>query len=350
MDDIFYEKLLYRIIQGRLRLFLGDLVLCIYEPTKDLLEESLDIYESTYNKAYFSGIPIKSELIETLVNNELWSPFDDREADKIEKSVEELKIEAYKNYFSSKKLRGIKMNIRHLEKIGNKYKSKKHVLDHTSCEGTAEFARIMWIISKTTFTTDNELYDWSNHNINFIVNKYHENQITSSQFRKIARSDPWRPMWLAAKKQSNVFGKPTTHLTKDQLALCSFSSFYDNVFESHESPPEAVIEDDDCLDGWSLVRRREHEKQIKEKQTDDKIKNPKIRNSQEIFIAASDREEASQIYDLNDPMARSVVKQRENQIVSSGPNMKFTELHDVQQDISIQRTQQAISTTKGRAK
>ena len=41
MDDIFYEKLLYRILQGRLRLKLGDLVLYVHEPSREKLEESL---------------------------------------------------------------------------------------------------------------------------------------------------------------------------------------------------------------------------------------------------------------------------------------------------------------------
>jgi hypothetical protein len=36
MDDVFYEKVLYRILQGRLRLTLGDLVLFIYEPDREL--------------------------------------------------------------------------------------------------------------------------------------------------------------------------------------------------------------------------------------------------------------------------------------------------------------------------
>ena len=88
MDDAFYEKTLYRILQGRLRLTLGDLVLYVHEPTPELIEESFDIYDEAYKKAYFRGVYIKKELVEILVNNDLWSPFDDREAEKIEKQIE----------------------------------------------------------------------------------------------------------------------------------------------------------------------------------------------------------------------------------------------------------------------
>ena len=67
--DIYYEKILNRIIQGRLRIRLGDLVLFIYEPSPEILEESYDIYEDAYEKAYFSGSYVKQEILELLIDN-----------------------------------------------------------------------------------------------------------------------------------------------------------------------------------------------------------------------------------------------------------------------------------------
>ena len=43
MDNILNEKTLCRILQGRLRCSLGDPALYIYEPTKEILEESADL-------------------------------------------------------------------------------------------------------------------------------------------------------------------------------------------------------------------------------------------------------------------------------------------------------------------
>ena len=60
--DISYEKILYRIIKGRLRIKLGDLILYVYEPTEDILEESFEVYEEAYNKAYFNNIFLKKRL------------------------------------------------------------------------------------------------------------------------------------------------------------------------------------------------------------------------------------------------------------------------------------------------
>jgi hypothetical protein len=154
-------------------------------------------------------------------------------------------------------------------------------------------------------------------------------------------------MWGAGKKQSGVFGKPASELTRDQVALCSYSSMYDNVYESTESPDDKVIQDDDCLDGWFIHQKREHDKQKKKKQTDDMIKNPKIANSQEVFLMARDQEEANKIFDVNHPAVRGIIRDRQNTIQNAGKQISFTEFNDIKQDIAIDGMQAAKSKFKG---
>ena len=346
MDDIFYEKTLYRILRGRLRYKLDDLVLYIYEPSADLLEESYEIYDEAYKKAYFNGSYVKEELLELLMKYELWSPFDDREADKIDKQVEELKVTAFRSFFKTKELRGIKATIRFLENKSAGYRSKRLSLDHLSCQGVAAFTRAMWIIDNTTRDLDGNKYNWRRGHLSETMSYYNSNQITSEVFRRIARTDPWRSMWSIGKKQSNVFGKPSFDCTKDQMALCSYSTMYDSVHESPESPHEKIIEDDDCLDGWFIVQRREHEKNKKQREVDDLITNPKIANSQEIFVVTPDQESANQLYELNDPVSRGVVKSRQQHIQEAG-EVKFTDFADVKQDIARQQRQSYIQKVKG---
>ena len=346
MDDIFYEKTLYRILRGRLRYKVGDLVLYIYEPDEELLEESFDVYEAAYKKAYFGDVYIKEELLELLMQHELWSPFDDREADKIDKQIQELKVTAFRSFFKIKALRGIKANIRFLEKRMVEYRTKKVCLDHISCEGVASFTRSMWIIYNTTKTLDGHIYKWENSNISTAMDYYNANQIKSNVFRYIARNEPWRSIWNTGKKQSNIFGRPTSECTRDQLSLCSYSSMYDNVYESPEAPHEKVIEDDDCLDGWFIVQRREYEKNKKQREIDDLITNPKISNADEIFVVTPDQESANKLYELNDPISRGTIKSRQQQIQDAG-ELKFTELADVKQDIAMQQHQAYAQKVKG---
>ena len=347
MDDILNEKTLCRILQGRLRCSLGGPALYIYEPSSEIMEESFEVYDKCYEEAYFNGAYLKKELIPILVENELWTPLDDREADKIEKKIEEYKLKAFEFFYKTKDLTNIKMVLRHLEKDLVNYKNKKHVLDHVSCEGAAEFARSSWIISKTVYNLDKTPYDCSEHSISALLQFYNSNKISTEQFRFVARNDPWRSMWNVGKKQSGVFEKPASELTKDQIALCSYSSMYDNVYESTESPSDKVIEDDDCLDGWFIHQKREYDKQKKKRQTEDLIKNPKIANSQEVFLMAKDQEEANEIFDINDPLVRGIIRDRQNTIQNSGKQIKFQEFNDIKQDIAMDRVQAARSKFKG---
>jgi hypothetical protein len=347
MDHIFYDKTLYRIIKGRLSMRLGDLVLCVHEPDSNIIEESYITYDEAYKKAYFNGSYVESQILELLMEHELWSPFDDKKADELEDKIEELKVAAFKTFFDKKKLRGIKLSLRHLEQHMIKYKSKKTAWDHLSCEGAAQFARSAWIIENTTFYKDKP-YDWSQYSVSNVMNVYNENRIDAATYRKIARSDPWRMMWANSKKHGNLFGGPACEMTNDQLALCSYSAMYDSVYESTDSPNEKVVEDDDCLDGWFVVQKQKYEKDKKQREVDDLIKNSKIANSQEVFVVASDQQAANEVYDLNNPINRGVVRARQEKISSSDDYISFQEFNDVKQDMQIQRAEQASQSARGR--
>lgn len=311
------------------------------------MEESFEIYDSSYSEAYFKGVYLKKELLPILVENELWTPLDDREVEKTEKKIEEYKIKAFEFFYKTRDLANIKMTLRNLEKKLIKYRSKKHVLDHISCEGVADFARSIWIISKTVYTPDKKLYGWSDHSLSSLMNYYNSNQLSSMDFRSVARSEPWRSMWSVGKKQGNAFGKPACELTKDQISLSSYSSMYDNVYESPEAPDEKVIEDDDCLDGWFIKQRREYDKNKKKRQAEDMLTNSKIANSQEVFLMAKDQEEANNIFDVNHPAVRNIIKDRQNTIENSGGQISFTEFNDVKQDIAIESMQSGRSKIRG---
>ena len=351
MDEIYYEKILNRIIQGRLRIRLGDLVLFIDEPSNHLVEESFEIYEDTYNKAYFSGVYVDQEIVELLLENDLWSPFDDRAADELEKKIEDLKVEAFQNYYNRKKLIGIKRQIKSISMQIGKYRHKKKQLDHVTCRGVANFARQCWIISKTTKNVDGTDFDFNKVPITKVLETYSENTIDVSAIRRVARTEPWRVMWIASIRQGNAFGSKTSDLDKNQLALISLSQMYDNVYEAPECPKQEIIDDDDCLDGWFIFERRKREKEKKQREADNLVSNPKIANSQEIFLMAGDQEQAREIGDLNTDHAKMIVKQRNQQIeqAESG-QIHFKNLTDVQQERHIAATQAGIAQTKSRGR
>jgi hypothetical protein len=222
MEDIYYEKVLNRIIQGRLRIRLGDLVLFVYEPSRDILEESYEVYQQAYDKAYYSGVYIQDEILELLLENNMWSPLDDKEAEKLEKELDDLKVEAFKSFVHKRKLAAIKRKLRNTENKIVKFRSKKHQLDHVTCQGVAHFTRKCWLVKNTTKLANGEPFDFSGISISTFLDIISEHLIPTEALRKVARTSPFRTMWMASKKSGNLFGKQTSALNTYQLSLISF--------------------------------------------------------------------------------------------------------------------------------
>jgi hypothetical protein len=346
MESKLYS-LLYRILKDRLWVSVDGLSFFIKEPTLDLLEESYHVYQKSYQNAYADNCLTDHELVNFLVEQDIWNPLDDRKIDELKKELEEAKISAYENFFKAKELRNFKFKIKRLSKELSNLLGKKHSMDHLSCSGVAEQSRFNWIISRSCFHSDNRPVNWSDFSLSTFINYYRENIIDHSDIRTIARNDPWKTMWGVFKKGGDLFGEPTINLSQNRQNLCSYSVMYDSVYENPESPNEKIIEDDDCLDGWFISQRRKHEKSKKEKESEDFIRNPKIKNSKEVFLMAGSNQEAQEIYGLNSGLSRSILQQRQQTIQEKGKvsDLDFT---DVQTDLQMQQNQAFISKMRGK--
>ena len=350
MDEIYCEKILNRIIQGRLRVRLGDLVLFIHEPSPDIVEESFEVYDQAYKKAYFSGCYTEQEMLALLIEYDLWTPLEDKKIIELDKKLEDLKVDAFKAFFKKKELSNIKRRIKIVEFDRAMIAQKKKQFDHVTCSGVANFMRRCWVLQQTTKTPDGKNYDFVEVNVQNILEEYSSAGIDIATFRKIARTSPWRQMWNSSKKRGDVFGKPSVFLDQNQLALISYSQMYDNVFENPEAPKEEVIEDDDCLDGWFISQRKKYEKDKQKQQAEDLISNPKIKNSQEIFVMTNSEEEAKEIYSLNNDYVRNIIQERQQEIKSSTGNLSHKDLPDVRQERMMNAVNSARSAIKSRGK
>ena len=63
-----------------------------------------------------------------------------------------------------------------------------------------------------------------------------------------------------------------------------WSSLYDNIQESPDCPSNEVINDDDMLDGWMIIQKRNREQAKLQKDAENKFGNKKISNADEVFI------------------------------------------------------------------
>ena len=350
MSNIEIEKTLHRIIQGRLRYRVhDDLVLYIHEPTPELLFKSYEVYDDAYERAYVNGVFVKEEIIPILLENDYWTPLDDKEAEKLQKEIEEKKLECYQNFVHKKQLAILKRQLGVLEDRWYKASAKKHALENTTCSGVASYTRSVFIVENCTKLEDGSSYDWKEIPISRAATFYKTNTITEKMLRKIARSEPWRGMWNGG-KGTELFGVPFSQISAVQSRLCSYSRMYDGVFEHPESPNEKIIEDADCLDGWLIFQKRKRDKEKKQSEIDGMINNDKIRGAGEIYVMAQNKEDAAEIQSINDAGARRVAIERERKIDQLGEEGKLKEadLPDQQRRIRQERHKMFTDKMKGR--
>lgn len=323
------HKALYRIIKGRFRIKVNGLFLLFKEPTSDLIEESYAIYDDAYIKAYGENSLTESELQSFLIEEDIWSPLHQKDYDQLIKDLDNLKVKAYESFYNPQKLLGTKREIKLKLKNIEKMLGQKHSMDHLLCGAVAENARLRWLVSRC-FSVNIDSQQ--------LLETYQNNLLDSTYIRYLSKQDIWRAMWNAASKCTSLFDRAAIDLTRDQLTLISFSRMYDNVYESPECPDDKIIEDDDCLDGWFIVQKRKSESDKKRQSTESAIKNSKIKNAQEVFVMAGSKEEAENIYDINDTFSRNIIHQRHQTIQGAG-QVKHADLPDFKQEIEIQKTQ-----------
>jgi hypothetical protein len=341
------EKDLYRIITGRLQFARDGLFLYINDPDPELKINSYSVYDRIYEDSMKSEIPTSSEMMELLVNKDLWTPMDDRKAEEKRKKIEDLKVSAFERYFKNKELRNIKLRINALEQERASLLSKRNQYHRETCEGLAEEERRTWLILNSVTDKDGNKIELDASQESEVIDCYIENIITLEKIRAIARNEPWRSMWLAGNKVGDLFGKPSTQFSDYQLSLCSNSNMYDGVYQSPECPPQEVINDDDCLDGWFIKQSREREEDRKKSNSKNVLKNQKIANSQEVFIMAKDREEADKIYDMNNDMSKQIIGQRSSKIEEKG-RVKQGEFEDVARSTELEANQMMLQKLRGR--
>jgi hypothetical protein len=209
---------------------------------------------------------------------------------------------------------------------------QKHKYDYATCHGTANYAKWQYIIENCTYYPDGTLYDWTGVSQYRVLNFYYQNRISDEIIREISHNSPWDVIWGASRKTGDVFDRKGVALTSDQLRLVMWSSMYDNIREAHDCPGDDIIKDDDMLDGWLIIKRREREKENRKHAVENKTsKNPRIANADEIYQVAKTLKEAQEIDSMNNPHIRALKKQRFNYIRKHGGAVKEQDLPDVRQ-------------------
>lgn len=305
--------------------------LVLEHPNKDILYEANEIYATTYINARESGVLTDDDLLVFLIDNNLWTEQNTKELEDIlPKHIEEFKVNLYEERLNLNKQKQVRQYLTRAKEETSRLYNIRHGFDHLSCHGVALFARLQFIIDVCT-KKNGKRYKWNGISKTEILEALNSSQLTEAQYRDLARNEPWRGIW-AARKAVPLFDKPAAELTEDQKRMISFSCLYDNISEFPDCPSDDIIDDDDCLDGWLIIKRREQDKERGKNEILDRVGNNI--NANEIFVVTG-AENASKVYGLNDAQGQMITKSR-LEMVKNREDVNYTEFGDVKQEFMMQ--------------
>lgn len=302
-----------------------------------------------YERHKFSDWIYEEDIVNYLVDSGIWHYGGDEQLEKIEKEIENNKVELYQSLLNPPKQKQIRRNLSSLKKSYNKLYSIRHSLDSLTPQGYADLIKNQYILLYSIYDLKNKRLFKSSKNINYqelneISNILAEYTIDISVFREIARHDSWKNYWSANK--SYIFDKPAINWTDEQRTLVVLTKMYDSAYEHPECPDDIVFQDDDMFDGWMIYQRREAEKARSKNRTEKLLEDKNLHKANEVYIMASSKEEAKSIYNLNDNTGMNIIKER-SQTLIPGKEIKESDLPDVQRNLQVMQNQQLMNSKRG---
>lgn len=327
------EFLLYRILNGFIKY--KDTNLIIKSPTKEILYKASEIYLKFYNLSINEGIMTNNDILNYLIKLDKWTEENEKQLNEdLPKQIEHFKEELFRAYYQSDRKKTIRKYLDTARQEYNRLNNIRHSFDHISCAGVANYAKLQYIIENCTFYK-NKLYNWSRYSPYLLMSFFQEKIIEEEKIRELSHNHPWYIIWQVGKKIGNVFNRASVDLSFDEQRLVMWSILYDNVNEQSEAPPQDVIDDDDALDGWLSIKRKE-----KGENTGNISKNEKINNANEIFIPASNLEDARKVDNLNSNYAKTIKKQRFSFVKEKG-QVSEQDLPDIKQQLMMEQNRRS---------
>jgi len=344
MEQIELENILYQILYGIYYFKHNNISYkCVPNTLQDKYEATL-IYQQVMQDIKYEEMLTWEQAQRISEVTGTWTVKDEAGMKDLEKMVENTKLQLYLNHTNPQSVQQLKKKIKQIQTGINKSNTTKYRLYHATKESHAENVKREYLIAVSIRDKlGNQIYNidnfWDCDNTIIQSAIEYSSNFPMDKIRKIARTEPWRSMWISQKGE--CIGKPSIEWTEYQRMLCSYSKMYDNVYESTECPPDEVIEDDDILDGWFVKQRKDRDEAKQEKSTDHNFGTHKGKGNQEMYIMANNRTEAETIINNNDATGKNIINTRKSVIQSAdGEKIDDIKMPDVQRGLQMQAVQQ----------
>jgi len=325
-----------------------------YQLTKDAIYESEEVFLDAYKQCLESDVLTDEKIYPFLIEQKLWTDEEEeRLVKKLPEYIEKVKVEMYQSFSKPADVQRMRLYLNKVKDEIYKIFEVRHQFDYLSCNGAAIYARWHFLVQECVRNIDGSKVDWNNVNPHDILSLISNASIEESDIRYLARNDPWSTMWAISKKSNNIFDCAASDYTEDQRRLVSWSIHYDNVREYEDCPPDAIIEDDDCFDGWMILKRRKQETEKGQNKIENHIN--KHSNAQELFIPVKNQyssdylaadgsiiqtgEAPDKIFSMNNQITSSIIQSRVNAIKEANGPIKMADLPDIKFKVGMQANQ-----------
>lgn len=343
----YYQKelLISRICSGASRVIVQGRPYIVRRPSREQVYLASEHYVQVYKEALAEGLYTEDDLMMFLLDEGFWDEEKEKLYNKLPKEIEDFKLELYKRFFQSNESKAIRKALAIAKEKLEELQTLRNSYSHLTASGTAAVAQSrylvamgLWSLTGNPVFTEYTFWDFNHEFMDQVMLALAESRIDETCIRELARTEPWRNIWLAHKHEGVLFGISPCDYTFEQKGLVSWSSLYDSVYSHPECPAEDIISDDDLLDGWMIGQRRERDRKLKSKQGEELIKNDAIRNSDEVYLVADTVDDAKKVVDMNDDFAKAAQKRRFDVLKKKG-EINELDMPDTKQRIMMEFNQ-----------
>tara|TARA_Y100001963_G_scaffold29303_2_gene39815 strand:+ start:7190 stop:8239 length:1050 start_codon:yes stop_codon:yes gene_type:complete len=339
MDSDTREFLLHRIFSATTTIDMNGVAYIVKHPTRMDRYKAQRVYNDSFDKNKYNNWYTKETIVHLLEEQGIFSSSDEEKLKKLDKDLEELKLQLFQSVLNIEKSKFIRKSLDRVKTIAAILNSSKYALDYLTLEGYASLEKTQYLIASTLFHEDGSRVFSDNYKeedtlglIEQCILEVSRNQITAQQSRELSRTEPWRNYWGANK--TDIFGLPSIDLTEEQRSLMLYSKMYDGAYEHPECPEDSVIQDDDMFDGWMIFQRRKREKSKTAKQVDSVI-GAKQREAEELFIPSPSQDGAQKIHNMN-TFESKIKRQQREKVLNKNKVVKDSQFPDRRQQIITQ--------------
>ena len=156
MDEGRRNFLTYQIISGIKIISIDDIKYRLIAPSKEIRFLAEHIYQETLHSLRFANLITKEKAALLLRRLNKWAPADDEAFKKLEKHLEDKKVELYQALYNSERQERIKRTIKMAKKSINSALYRKHSLDYMTLDHHATLTKKKFITAMCLRDVNND--------------------------------------------------------------------------------------------------------------------------------------------------------------------------------------------------